>query len=142
MLLVALSRRMCCSRVCNASRYAGRPSASCDTPTSRPGMWRLYIRCDDNKRTRVMHSRNEFGVIVNRAIGGGILNECAENRVVELKTRVIADLDLNAEWFRACLNDGDCLRVTIICDKKRFPIWNGGVTKRHRLRGSCGFVQE
>src|SRR5216110_2465421 len=26
MFLVALSRRMCCSRVCNASRYAGRPA--------------------------------------------------------------------------------------------------------------------
>ncbi len=37
MLLVAFSRRMCCSRVCNASRYAGLPSASRDTPTRRPG---------------------------------------------------------------------------------------------------------
>ena len=37
MLLVAFSRRMCCSRVCSASRYAGAPSASRDTPTSRPG---------------------------------------------------------------------------------------------------------
>jgi hypothetical protein len=37
MLLVAFSRRMCCSRVCKASRYAGAPAASFDTPTSRPG---------------------------------------------------------------------------------------------------------
>ena len=37
MLLVAFSRRMCCSRVCNANRYAGSPAASRDTPTSRPG---------------------------------------------------------------------------------------------------------
>ena len=37
MLDVALSRRMCCSRVCRASRYAGRPSASTETPTRRPG---------------------------------------------------------------------------------------------------------
>ena len=42
MLLVAFSRRMCCSRVCSASRYAVRPSASTDTPTSRPGSVRLY----------------------------------------------------------------------------------------------------
>ena len=41
MLLVAFSRRMCCSRVCSASRNAGRPSASTDTPTSRPGSVRL-----------------------------------------------------------------------------------------------------
>ena len=36
-LLVAFSRRMCCSRVCRARRYAGRPSASTLTPTKRPG---------------------------------------------------------------------------------------------------------
>jgi hypothetical protein len=41
MLDVAFSRRMCCSRVCNASRYAGAPCASMLTPTSRPGIERL-----------------------------------------------------------------------------------------------------
>ena len=40
MLEVALSRRMCCSRVCSARRYAGRPSASTETPTRRPGRCR------------------------------------------------------------------------------------------------------
>ena len=34
---VAFSRRMCCSRVCRASRSAGRPAVSVLTPTSRPG---------------------------------------------------------------------------------------------------------
>ena len=52
MLEVALSRRMCCSRVCSASRYAGRPSASTETPTSRPG------RC----RSRPARDRHEAGV--------------------------------------------------------------------------------
>jgi hypothetical protein len=33
---VAFSRRMCCSRVCSARRYARPPSASTVTPTSRP----------------------------------------------------------------------------------------------------------
>ncbi len=37
MLLVARSRRMCCSRVCRARRRAGRPALSRDTPTMRPG---------------------------------------------------------------------------------------------------------
>jgi len=41
MLLVAFSRRMCCSRVCNAMRSAGRPLASRDTPMMRPGTCRL-----------------------------------------------------------------------------------------------------
>ncbi len=37
MFEVALSRRMCCSRVCRASRYAGRPSASTETPDEAAG---------------------------------------------------------------------------------------------------------
>ena len=42
MFEVAFSRRMCCSRVCNAMRSAGRPRASTETPMIRPGVWRLY----------------------------------------------------------------------------------------------------
>ena len=38
---VAFSRRMCCSRVCSASRYAGLPCESIETPTRRPGIERL-----------------------------------------------------------------------------------------------------
>nr|ACR35864.1 unknown [Zea mays] len=45
MLLVALSRRMCCSRVCIAMRSAGLPVESTLTPMIRPGMRRLYS-CD------------------------------------------------------------------------------------------------
>ena len=41
MLLVALSRRMCCSRVCMARRRAGLPALSFETPITRPGMTRL-----------------------------------------------------------------------------------------------------
>ena len=37
----------------------------------------------------------KFTVIVNPAIGGGILHKRAENGVVEFETRVIADLDLD-----------------------------------------------
>ena len=41
-LLVAFSRRMCCSRVWSANRRAGRPAVSVLTPTSRPGSVRAY----------------------------------------------------------------------------------------------------
>ena len=85
---------------------------------------------------------NEIGVIVNCAIGGRILDECAKNRSVEFETRIIADFDLNTERLRACLNHGNCLWVTIIGDEKGFAIWNDGVTKRHRFGGGRGFVQE
>ena len=39
---VAFSRRMCCSRVCSAIRYAVLPCASTDTPMIRPGAWRTW----------------------------------------------------------------------------------------------------
>ena len=42
MLEVARSRRMCCSRVWSAMRYAGCPCASTETPMRRPGIWRTY----------------------------------------------------------------------------------------------------
>ncbi len=37
---VAFSRRMCCSRVASAIRYAVLPCASTETPMMRPGIWR------------------------------------------------------------------------------------------------------
>ena len=43
MLEVAFSRRMCCSRVCSASRSAGRPPVSVLTPTNRPGSDRAAL---------------------------------------------------------------------------------------------------
>mmetsp|Transcript_11110 Transcript_11110/g.46200 ORF Transcript_11110/g.46200 Transcript_11110/m.46200 type:complete len:208 (+) Transcript_11110:1710-2333(+) len=43
MFEVALSRRMCCSRVCMAMRRPLSPSASTDTPMMRPGMRRLLL---------------------------------------------------------------------------------------------------
>ncbi len=41
MLLVALSLRMCCSRVWRERRSAGFPCASLEMPINRPGIDRL-----------------------------------------------------------------------------------------------------
>ena len=71
-----------------------------------------------------MRLPDELGVIVDRAIGRGILNKRAENCAVEFELRVIADLDLDPERLRACLNDGNRLGMTIIGNKERLPIWN------------------
>ncbi len=58
MLLVAFSRRMCCSRVCSARRSAGRPAASTDTPTRRPGSERLCgVAGGDERRRGARRSR-------------------------------------------------------------------------------------
>jgi len=61
-----------------------------------------------------MRLPDECGVITNRAIRGGVLDECAENGVVEFEPRVIVDLDLDAKRLRAGLNDGNSLGMTIV----------------------------
>ena len=82
----------------------------------------------------------KFTVIVNPAIGGGILHKRAENGVVEFEMRVITDLDVNSERLRACLNNGNRLRVTIVGHKEGFAVWSDRTTKRHRLRCCSRFV--
>ena len=42
---VALSRRICCSRVDSVSTKPRLPSASTVSPQRRPGIWRTYFDC-------------------------------------------------------------------------------------------------
>ena len=51
MLLVAFSRRMCCSRVDSVSTKPRRPSASTVSPASRPGICRTYLLRVANRPT-------------------------------------------------------------------------------------------
>ena len=53
---VAFSRRICCSRVCNARRKAGLPCRSIDWPTSRPGM-RSFVSVLGRHETRVRSAK-------------------------------------------------------------------------------------
>ena len=56
MLLVAFSRRMCCSRACRLSRYAGWPSASFETPDEPAGQLALEAAADgEEARVRAAH---------------------------------------------------------------------------------------
>ena len=89
-----------------------------------------------------MRLPDKFGVIVNRAVGGGIRDERAKSRLVELETRPIVDLDLDPERLRSRLDDSNGLRMTIVGDKKSLSIRNGRVTERHRLGGGSGFIEQ
>src|SRR5215831_2007494 len=100
------------------------------------------VRRDDNECACVMCLHDEVGIIVDRAISGGILDECAKNALVEFETRVIPDLYLDSEWLRPRLDDGDRLWMTIIGNEERFPIWSDRMTERHCFGGSRGFVQK
>src|SRR5262245_55636076 len=88
-----------------------------------------------------MRLPDELGVIIDRAIGRGILNKRAENCAIESEPRVLVDLNLNSERPRACLNHSDGLGMAIIGNKEDLPIWNYRVTKRHRFGSGRGFVQ-
>ena len=48
---------------------------------------RQKIRGDDDQRAGVVRLLNEFSVIENRAVGGGILHQRAENSLVEFELR-------------------------------------------------------
>ena len=85
---------------------------------------------------------NEFAVIVNRAVGRRILHERAENGLVEFESSEIADLDFDAERFRARLDDFDRLRMTVVRDEKRFSSARDRVTKRHRLGRGGRFIEQ
>ena len=50
MLLVAFSRRMCCSRVASVRQKARSSFESVVSPTSRPGMWRRFSALAQKKR--------------------------------------------------------------------------------------------
>src|SRR6476646_5384432 len=89
---------------------------------------------------------DKLRVIVDRAIGRGILNKRAENCTVEFEPRVIADLDLDPQRLRAGLNHGNRLWMTIVGNKE--GLFAAGVTapgysvtKRHRFCSSSCFVQ-
>ena len=103
---------------------------------------RQNVCSDDNEHARIVRLPDEIGIIVNRAIGRGILDERAKDGVVESKTRIIGDLDLDSERLRARLNNGNCLWVTNISDEESFPIWRDRMTKRHRLGRGSRFVQQ
>src|SRR5438128_12696131 len=89
-----------------------------------------------------MRLPDECGVITNRASRGGVLDECAENGVVEFEPQVIVDLDLDAKRLRAGLNDGNSLGMTIVGDEKFVSTGSDRMTKRHRFGGGGGFVQQ
>ena len=87
---------------------------------------------------RLLH---ELRVIVNRAIGRGILKERAENRLIEFEARVIVGLNFDSERLRPRPDNFDRLWMAIISDKKSFSIRNGGVTKCHCFGGGGRLIE-
>ena len=103
---------------------------------------RQEVGCHHDKGAGGMRPLYEVCIIVNCAIGGGILDKRAENGLVELILCEIADLNLDAERLCACLHNSNRLWVTIVGDKKRFAIRDDRMTKRHRFGGGRGFIKQ
>ena len=81
-------------------------------------------------------------VIDDRALGGRILEENAEDLVGERKGFVVADCDLDAERLGARLHDLDRLRMAHFRDKKCVAPADDRMTKRHRFRRGGRFVEQ
>ena len=103
---------------------------------------RENVRRDHEERTGAVCGFGERFVIVNRAVGRGILDERPENRFVEFELRKISHDHFDAERLRARLNDFDRLRVAIVGHEKSCSTPDRGVAERHRFGGGGGFIEE
>ena len=85
----------------------------------------------------------DWRVIEDRAVRRGILDERAENRLVEFEGRKISHDDLDPERARPGLHDLDRLRMTIIRDEKYCASASGrGAAERHGLGRGGPFVEQ
>src|SRR3984893_19562390 len=100
------------------------------------------VGCDTDQRAGAMCPSNELGIVVNSAIGRGILHERAENRFVEFETRVVVNLYFDAERLCTGADDFDRLRMAIVRYEKLFSIRNNRVTKGHGFGRGSGFVKQ
>ena len=105
---VALSRRMCCSRVASAIRYAVCPWASTDTPMMRPGIWRTYaVRVAKNAAWGPPHpsgtpNRCEFPNTTSAPISPGGVRIASERRSAPTATRTPALCALSMSGRKSC----------------------------------------
>jgi hypothetical protein len=140
---VAFSRRMCCSRVPSAKRSAGRPEASLDTPTKRPGICRLNasrvaknaphgnvgpplsrrrkkrerqkVRRDDKQSAGVVNLRRKRRKLRHRAIRRRVLDEHAENGGIGLQLGPRNHPHFYAQSLRPGPHKVQVLRMTVRC---------------------------
>ena len=91
-----------------------------------------------------MGIRNQFFVIGDRAIGGRILNDHAEDVVPVADTSsFIEQDDFDIQWTGAGLNQLDCLGMTGTRDEEAMAgSLADALAKRHRFGRRGGFVQQ
>ena len=86
MLLVAFSRRICCSRVWSVKRNAGRPRASLETPISRPGM--TFERVPGGKvsgmRPAIAQAAHQTLGVADGDIGTPLTRWCQEHQAQQI----------------------------------------------------------
>src|SRR5206468_9155910 len=67
---------------------------------------------DNSERPVLMKPIDKGPVIVDRAIGRGILEQCSENRLFKSPVLMIPNDNFNPERFRSGFDNSDCLRMT------------------------------
>jgi hypothetical protein len=81
-------------------------------------------------------------VIEDRAVGGGILHQRAEDRFVALESEMIAHDHLDPQGLGAGLHDFDGLRMAGLRDKKDAALRADILAQVHRLGGGGGLVEQ
>src|SRR5439155_5975768 len=103
------------------------------------------VRGDNGERITAVNALNEIRVIIDRSIGGRILQEHAEDRFLKIEVAMVADDDLDAERFCAGAHDSDGLRVAP-CRNEKGCAFELRIfyreTERHCFRGSRGFIEQ
>mmetsp|Transcript_46287 Transcript_46287/g.117179 ORF Transcript_46287/g.117179 Transcript_46287/m.117179 type:complete len:831 (+) Transcript_46287:42-2534(+) len=104
---------------------------------------RQQVGGDDHLGAHRVRARHQRGVVVHRAVGGGVLHQGAAHVLAEtgLHVLVVHDHRLQAEAIRTGGHDGDGLRVAATRDEElRLLAAGDGTAHGHALRRGGGLV--
>jgi len=112
----------------------------------------LAGRLEERERQRISRDNGEglgrvqfgyeVGVVVKGTFDARVLEQRPEDLLRFQVLEGVADDDLPAERFRACLQHGDRLGQALRIDEEGVLLRLGDpVCKRHRLGGCCRFVE-
>ena len=105
---------------------------------------REQIRGRNHQRLRRVRPLRELAIIVNGAVGAGVLHKHAKHVIAERCGTMITDDDVHPAHVRTRANHVDGLWVTELGDEERVLIGlaSHGVRQRHGFSGRGGLVQE
>ncbi len=105
---------------------------------------REQVRGDDDERAGGVGAFGEGLVIAHGSVGGGILNQSAEDGRAEREFGGLAHDDFESEGMGAGANEFNRLRMTVSGDEENVAVLRflDAMAHGHGLGGGSGFVEE